>query len=329
MKRSNIGLTRRTALISGAAIAVARQLPVLAEATPDENGWATMAPLIPARSEFAAAVLDGQIYVAGGFGATHRFDRYDPATNAWTNLADLPAGRHHLGVAALDGQVYVVGGHDEEMNSATDTVWRYDPASNQWSDIEPLPQGPRGALGVAVLDGQLYAVGGSSHDLGGPATGDVSCFDPASGEWRLKAPLQIPREHLAVAAASNGIVAAGGRNGSDEALEMAQATEFYDAENDRWEMRSPLPVPRAGLGGASDGAMMIVLGGERMPDTFDAVNHYDPATDRWSDLTPLPEARHGVAVAILDGWLYAISGSTLAGQVQNIETVSRIALTRS
>ena len=73
---------------------------------------------------------------------------------------------------------------------------------------------------------------------------------------------------------------------------------------------------------------MIVLGGERMPDTFDAVNRYDPATDRWSDLTPMPEARHGVAVAIVDGWLYAIGGSTLAGQVQSIETVSRIALTR-
>jgi hypothetical protein len=172
-------------------------------------------------------------------------------------------------------------------------------------------------------------VGGSSHDLGGPATGDVSCFDPASGTWSLKAPLQIPREHLAVAAVGDGLVAAGGRNGGDEALEMAQAAEFYDATNDRWEMRSPLPAPRAGLGGASDGTVMIVLGGERMPDTFDAVNRYDPATDSWTDLTPLPEARHGVAVAIVDGWLYAIGGSTLAGQVQNVETVSRLTLTRS
>ncbi len=268
MNSNNVRLTRRTALLSGVVVAIARQLPVLAEATPVGEGWETMAPLASARSEFAATVLDGQIYVAGGFGATRRFDRYDPAANAWTNLVDLPAGRHHLGVAALDGQIYVVGGHDEEANSATDTVWRYDPASNQWSDVEPLPQGPRGALGVAVLNGRLYAVGGSSHDLGGPATGDVSCFDPASGTWSLKAPLQIPREHLAVAAVGDGIVAVGGRNGSNESLALAQATEFYDPQRDQWEMRSPLPVPRAGLGGASDGAAMIVLGGERMPDTL-------------------------------------------------------------
>src|SRR4051812_39125309 len=173
MRRNTAQVTRRTALFSGVAVALAARLPALAEATPVAADWESMAPLTPARSEFAAAVLDGLIYVAGGFGTTRRFDRYDPEGNTWTQLADLPAGRHHLGVAALDRQIYVVGGHDEKTNSATDTVWRYDPTSNQWSDSEPLPQGPRGALGVAALNGKMYAVGGSSHDLSGPATGDV------------------------------------------------------------------------------------------------------------------------------------------------------------
>jgi len=268
-------------------------------------------------------VLDGQIYVGGGFGATRRLDRYDPSTDTWTNLADLPAGRHHLGVAALSGHIYVVGGHDEDANSATDTVWRYDPATNAWSDIEPLPQGPRGALGTAVLGGLLYAVGGSSGDLGGPATADVSCYDPITATWSMKAPLQIAREHLAVAPALESIVAAGGRNGRDESLALAAATEQYDPAADRWFVGAQLPAPRAGLGAASTRRTVIVVGGERMPDAFADVNQYDPATDQWSNLPSLPEARHGVAAAWHDGWLYAIAGSTLAGRVQNIETVSR------
>ena len=317
-------LSRRSALFAGTALAFGAPRLTHGQATPKTTEWETIASLTPARTEFAATVLDGQVYVAGGFGATRRFDRYDPAANAWTNLADLPAGRHHLGVAALSGRIYIIGGHNEEANSATDPVWRYDPATNAWSDVEPLPQGPRGALGTAVLGGLLYAVGGSSGDLGGPATGDVSCYDPVTESWSMKAPLNLAREHLAVAWALHGIVAVGGRNGSNEALDLAQATEYYDPDSDRWEMRAPLPVPRAGLGAASTGETIIVLGGERMPDAFADVNQYDTITDQWSVLPPLPEARHGVAVAWLNCWLYSIGGSTRAGRIQNIETVSRL-----
>jgi N-acetylneuraminic acid mutarotase len=55
-----------------------------------------------------------------------------------------------------------------------------------------------------------------------------------------------------------------------------------------------------------------VLGGE------DAVSHdshfaYDPTTNTWASLPPMPTARHGLAVAVVNGRLYAIGGGPQPG----------------
>src|SRR5262245_266194 len=53
--------------------------------------WTNAAPMLIYRSEMAAALLDGKIYVAGGLagpnqnftGTTYAFQVYDPALNSW------------------------------------------------------------------------------------------------------------------------------------------------------------------------------------------------------------------------------------------------------
>jgi N-acetylneuraminic acid mutarotase len=326
-------LSRRSVL--GAPLAAAAWSIVLHHesgqgSTPQAGEWESAAPLRPARSEYAAAVLDGMIYVAGGFGALARFERFDPRADAWERRADLPEPRHHLSLAALDGAVYLAGGHTESTHSATDRVWRYDPDADEWETLEPLPQGPRGALGAAAIDGLLYVAGGSSGDLSGPATADLARYDPAAAHWDMLAPMPTAREHLAVAAAGGLLVTIGGRDGSHEDPDLLSATEVYDPVVDRWAARAALPVPRAGMGVASDGGAVVVLGGERFtgdaPLSLDAVNRYDVATDEWSALAPLPVGRHGLAAAIVAGTLYAISGSTLAGGIENVERVDTFML---
>ncbi|HET7090058.1 MAG TPA: hypothetical protein VFL17_15585, partial [Anaerolineae bacterium] len=80
--------------------------PVSAQAA-----WTMGKPMIPPyRSEMPAVVLDGMIYVPGGFGGESRLERYDPIADEWEALADMPDGRHHLMAAAHDGYLYVFGG---------------------------------------------------------------------------------------------------------------------------------------------------------------------------------------------------------------------------
>jgi N-acetylneuraminic acid mutarotase len=79
------------------------------------GSWAPGQSLPTPRSEIAAAVLNGRLYVAGGFGNPRAtilddFLAFDPATGAWTELAPLPQARHHAALTALDGRLYLTGG---------------------------------------------------------------------------------------------------------------------------------------------------------------------------------------------------------------------------
>jgi N-acetylneuraminic acid mutarotase len=323
--------SRRTLLAAALAGSALSRLHARAIGTPIASAWEPVAELELPRSEYAATVLDGAIYVAGGFGTESSFDRFHPADNAWERIADLPEPRHHLALLALDGAIYLAGGLNAAQNSAEANFWRYDPASDRWESLEPLPQGARGSLGGGVIDGMLYVVGGSSHDLSGPATADLAAWDPSSGTWELRAPMPTPREHLGVGVAGGMLVAVGGREGSHEEPGILEATERYDPATDRWDTGTPMPTPRAGLGVASDGDAIYVVGGERFlgtPETIGAVERYSPADDRWEQLPDLPIARHGVAAALVDGSLYAIGGSIAAGRIDNVRMVDRIDIRR-
>lgn len=336
METSRIRLTRRSAIAASAAIVGIHieSRRSRAQATPVAGIWGSAAPLPVGRSEFAATVLDGKIYVAGGFGAESSFDRYDPGTDSWESLADLPEARNHLSLAALDGGIYIAGGHNHGSNAATETFWRFDVAAGAWETLEPLPQGPRGALGAVALDGAIYTVGGSSGDLGGPATADVARYDVATSTWEIVASMPTAREHLAVGVAGGRIVAAGGRSGSNEDLSLLSASEVYDPASDSWTIGAALPVPRAGFGVASYENAVIVVGGERFTDdngnpdanAYAAVDAYNVERDTWTELPDLPQGRHGMAAAIVENTFYAIGGSTVPGQVQNVDRVDTLPL---
>jgi N-acetylneuraminic acid mutarotase len=78
----------------------------------------------------AAAVLDGKLYVTGGFGASGEgisaLDVYDPATNTWSTLAPVPGGGAARAGAALQGQFFVLVG------GSPNRAYAYNRFTNQW-----------------------------------------------------------------------------------------------------------------------------------------------------------------------------------------------------
>jgi N-acetylneuraminic acid mutarotase len=88
--------------------------------------------MLIARSEMPAAVLDGKIYIVGGFvdvlkygsQLTNSLEVYDPAADTWTELAPMPVGRDHHTLAAYDGKLYCLARTIDTprmVRSATDT----------------------------------------------------------------------------------------------------------------------------------------------------------------------------------------------------------------
>ncbi len=106
---------------------------------PATNSWATRRQAPHFHRQGAAAVLNGKLYVAGGFNGFEPvayLDVYDPATNTWRTLASIPTGGAASG-AALNGRFYVLVQH---FNGTTpdNRAYAYSPSTNMWTAKDAL-----------------------------------------------------------------------------------------------------------------------------------------------------------------------------------------------
>jgi N-acetylneuraminic acid mutarotase len=68
------------------------------------------------RSGYAAAVVDGKIYVCGGevlvqpYFVRDTAEVFDPASNSWRFIAKLPGPLHGTGAVGYMGRMFVFGG---------------------------------------------------------------------------------------------------------------------------------------------------------------------------------------------------------------------------
>lgn len=140
------------------------------------DAWSEARPAPTARSSATGAVIDGQLYVAGGRttedGVTNLgvLERYDPATDEWAELRPLPQPSGGLNGAALDGTLYVFGGeYFDDGGGVYEHAWAYDPTADEWAELPPMPT-PRHGLAGAALDGRIFAIGGNTAAGIGAAT---------------------------------------------------------------------------------------------------------------------------------------------------------------
>ncbi|GMS90093.1 hypothetical protein PENTCL1PPCAC_12268, partial [Pristionchus entomophagus] len=122
---------------------------------PENNTWTAIAPMMKSnraqkRCRFGAAVLNGKIYVAGGFdGAAFLRDvaRYDPSTNTWENLKDMETRRSRACLAVSCGKLFVLGGFDGLNNVSR--VDMYQPEADSWLQRADMPNA--GGIFVGML----------------------------------------------------------------------------------------------------------------------------------------------------------------------------------
>jgi N-acetylneuraminic acid mutarotase len=301
-------------------------LVIAGAALAGEAGWQAATPMPLARSELAAAVLDGRLYAAGGIaqlGATHAFQVYDPADDSWRSLAPLPEPRHHFGMAALDGRIYVSGGFPTLPffgSDARSQLWVYDPAKDHWQSAAAMPL-RRAAHAMAALGGRLYVAGGVGQE-----PEKLLSYDPAADRWdESAAPLPTLREHLAAVALGGKLHVIGGRwRGKGNLATL----EIYDPAANAWRRAADMPSPRGGITAAALAGHIHVTGGEDLSsgETFAAQDVYDPATDRWTSAAPLPAARHGLASGVIDNRWYVVGGGEKAGAMTFLTLSDRLDL---
>lgn len=267
------------------------------------NGtWREDPPTPPApQSEHAAAVLDGRVYIVGGFGDLRGFKRFDVATNAWAELPDLPGSRHHLAAFALDGAVYASGGAVVAGGDTGSPGFRFDLASQQWQSVSTLP----GIFGshAATLNGRAYI---------GNEDGTLTEFDTASltARQRGAAPNGLARDHSQVVAFLGEIWMIGGR------FPETSSTAIFDPASGRWRVGPFMARARGGFAAAVVDDQIIVGGGEVLTGTVrvePTVEIYTAGGSGWRFGPNLPVPVHGVTGTSLGGRFHVIGGARQAG----------------
>jgi len=275
----------------------AQGLPVL------DGTWSKGASMPTARSEVAAAILDGKIYVAGGLagaGATDAFEVYDTQANTWRKLPPLPTGPlHHAGLAAVGDRIILTGGYTDLAFNAVRSTWAFDPATESWEQLADMPA-PLGAHTTEGVGGMLYLFGGAP---GGYVTWR---YDPATDQWEALSPMPERLEHLGSGPLNeDSILVVGGRWDGQNSHRAIR----YSIADDTSTLEPDLPTARGGIGAASLGGVVFVAGGEQFNPmcTFDRVEAFDGSS--WFSTPPMPKPRHGLAAVADDETLYVIGGA--------------------
>ncbi|GJL63474.1 MAG: hypothetical protein NPIRA04_21280 [Nitrospirales bacterium] len=294
-------------------------------------------PSIPEGAEevVGTAVGDAMLVYGGlGPGYTPRglFWLFDTSQETWTELPSTPTPVHHPALVTVGNKVYLMGGFgrpDEMSWKPVAQAWVFDMDTRKWSSLKPLPTA-RGALTAAVVDSKIYVIGGvtlpDNADFAGltfnRATKQLTVnevYDTETNTWTQAAPIPTQRNHMGAATIDGKVYVIGGRIGSGFVLMSTNigVNEVYDPATDTWEPRAMLPTPRSGVGVVALKGKIHVLGGEEWSHNragvFRQHEAYDPKTNRWHLLPNMRFPRHGLAVGVVNGKIYAVSGANLAG----------------
>ena len=236
--------------------------PVLAVERFDGRRWTTETTLPGAGLNApAAVVLDGRIYVIGGFNTTTNVPTdavrvYDPTTHAWSDAAPLPAPRGGHAAAVLDGKIHVIGGGNSRSTLADHSL--YDPVTNRWSSLAPLPRS-EGSPAAVVAEGKLFALGGRS---GSSDFGAVDIYTPATDRWSA-GPAITPRGTAGAVLYCGDIYLVGGE--SQARNESLSNLLRLDMGTLTWHDVPPMPTARNFARAVLYGGRMYVVGGSPTP----------------------------------------------------------------
>jgi N-acetylneuraminic acid mutarotase len=234
----------------------------MTEFDPQTNQWRERSRGPEGLTHQGIAVLNGKIYLAGGFAGGHHtmpsasVFSYDPATDKWQTLAPLSDVRGGIALAAVGGMIHAIGGRIMGEMGTIPIHEVYNPATNSWHKAAPQPTS-RDHAGIFVVDGKIHLIGGRLGEAS-ENSGLHDVYDPATDSWKPAAPMPTPRSSVAFAEYRGLLFLAGGECRMGKTYDQVEA---YDPKADRWITFPALPGPRHGFAAAAAGDKLFFMGG--------------------------------------------------------------------
>ncbi|MFC7000010.1 Kelch repeat-containing protein [Rufibacter roseus] len=124
--------------------------------------WTVLADM-PVAKETAGEIVNGKLYVIGGFNETssNQVNIYDIESNTWSNTSiTLPVSISAHATTVVGNNIWIIGDHQDET-----FIGYFDTVTNQLVEVENNMI-PRRHAGAVVVNGKLYVMGGNQHKEG-------------------------------------------------------------------------------------------------------------------------------------------------------------------
>ena len=285
--------------------------------------WEVISQLPTKRSAFSTAVVDGKIYLIGGFLRENRnggplglstVEVYDTKNNSWQRLTDMPTPRLLSGTAAVDGKIYVVGGFSWIGIPGVDikmlkVVEVYDPQTDTWSRKQDMST-PRRQFGTGVVDGKIYAIGGENVFEEPQRLNQMEVYNPVSDTWAKRADMPTRRHDVKAAVVRDTIYVIGGAGWPRVGWGPVLATiEAYHPKTNRWRKKSDMPNLVAGFSTVIVDDKIYLIGGHggvAFEEYLKRVEVYDPERERWDESPPMPTGNSPFGAEAVNGKIYIL-----------------------
>ena len=241
---------------------------------PQTNTWQRVADMPTLRHGAKAAVVNGIIYVFGGYngkdnqGVNRRFldivEAYDPQTDTWVRKQDMPVSRFNFELGVAAGRVYLIGGstgRGQGHEQRTDRVDIYDPATDTWMAGRKMPT-RRDPIGVEVVSNRIYVIGGYGWpqipNNPGPFLTSIEEYNPITNQWRKKNDMLALRTSFGTVVAKDDIYIIGG---VDEFHKYLATVGVYHPQTQAWSDIPAMSTPLLPYGAAAVNGKIYVFGG--------------------------------------------------------------------
>jgi N-acetylneuraminic acid mutarotase len=292
------------------------------------NTWTAGASMPTALVGSASAVLEGQIYVIGGFNGSFVADTqiYNPVTNSWSAGVPLPVPIGDAAAAVVNNVLYVIGGTASVTGSPVEnTVWAYNPKTKTWSSKAAMPTA-RDVAAAVVVNNIIYVIGGWNGVFSGPGLRTVESYNPATDKWTKKARLLVGK--WAPSAGAFGTTKTGHTIVAPDGAAQCCPSDFtgdnegYDVSTNVWKSLNADPTARAFACFGTTGSSLYVAGGtDTQGPALSITESFQLSTDGWKTLTPIPQPTIEPGSAVYNGRLYCFGGWTAwnGGYLNNVQ----------
>ncbi|KAI4365111.1 hypothetical protein MLD38_021129 [Melastoma candidum] len=155
--------------------------------------WSRCAALSMPRSDFACAVCDGKVYVAGGQSTlasargVSTAEVYDPVADEWQPLPNMNTTRYKCVGVTWQGKIHVVGGFAERLDSdkaspfitERSSAEVFDPNTGCWELMAKMWQLDVPPRQIVDVEGKLF----SSGDCLKAWKGHIEAYDENLNMW--------------------------------------------------------------------------------------------------------------------------------------------------